>query len=46
MLANQKVRASIWSQFLLLCAFLHEFLHRNYKGKQESKTREEHVKLS
>ena len=45
MLANQKVRGSILNQFLLLCANLHEFLHRNYKGKHEFKTREVHEKL-
>ena len=46
MLANQEVRGSILSQFLLFCANLHEFLHRNYKGKHELKTREVHEKWS
>ena len=46
MLANQKVRGSILCQFLLFCANLHEFLHRNYKVKHKFKTREVHEKCS
>ena len=46
MLANQKVRGSILSKFLLFCANLHEFLHINYKGKHEFNTREVHEKGS
>ena len=52
MLSNQKVWGSILSQavsyFILLLSYtnFHEFLHRNYKGQHEFKTREVHEKLS
>ena len=52
MLANQKVRSqefdpeSSSTYFLLSCANLHEFLHRNYQEKHEFKTREVHEKWS
>ena len=47
MLANQKVRGSILSQALVIsCTTLHEFEHRNYKGKHEFKTRVVHEKWS
>ena len=49
MFANQKVWGSILGQgvvFYFSFTNLHEFLHRNYKVKQELKTRGVHEKWS